>query len=425
MPTVSAPESDLAATLLQLIVIVSAARGANLWLRRLGQPGAVGEILAGLMLGPSLLGALFPGLSAEVFRPASVAPIQLISQIGLILLMFEIGAEFHFGHLRNRGPRRATIAAAAASLLAPLALGWLLGRWSAPALAAGVDARIYGLFFAVALAITAVPILGRILREFDLTRTPLGVISISAAAVNDVVGWVLLAAVSAIATARFSPQRIAEQIGALSAFAAVLGLFGPGLARYLIARFPLERGEVSPGLMAVVVATMFAAAICTVQLGVFAIFGGFCLGLLFHRHRAFVEAWQRQVGTFVRVVFLPIFFTYTGLRTNVLGLSSASDWIWCLLIVAVASAVKIVPVYAAGRLAGMSRHDAAACGVLMNTRALMELVVLNIGLDLGFLPQKVFTMLVIMAVVTTLSTAPLLRLIFRRSGVPLIAAVEA
>jgi Kef-type K+ transport system membrane component KefB len=420
-----APETHLAAILLQLIIIVLAARGANLWLRRMGQPGAVGEILAGLMLGPSLLGALLPDLSERLFSTPSSAPLQLISQIGLILLMFQIGSDFHFAHLQRGDHRRAVVGVAAASLLAPLCLGLLLGWWSAPVLAAGVDPWVYSPFFAVALAITAVPILGRILREFGLSQTPIGVIAISAAAVNDVVGWVLLAAASAVATARFSVQHLALQIAGIATLAAGLWFAGPPLVRHLMRRFPLEHGQVPTSLMAIVIASMFGAAVCTYELGIFAIFGGFSVGLLFYRHRAFVEAWQRQIGSFVMVFFLPIFFTYTGLRTNVLGLTSASDWLWCVLIVAAASAVKIVPVYWAARLAGLPREESAACGVLMNTRALMELVVLNIGLDLGFIPQKVFTMLVIMALVTTLATAPLLRLLYRRSGRALVAAVEA
>jgi Kef-type K+ transport system membrane component KefB len=419
------PEDILAATLLQLIVIVLVARGASVWLRRIGQPGAVGEILAGLLLGPSFLGAVFPEWSGFVFGAATAAPIHLISQIGLIFLMFQIGSDFNFAHLERTEYRRAVAAVAAASLLAPLALGLLVGRWSAPALASGVDARVYSLFFAVALAITAVPILGRILREFGLTQTPLGVITITAAAVNDVVGWLLLAAVSAVATAHFSPQHLAVQIACIVAFAAVLWLAGRPLVRLLMRRFPIERGQLPNGLMALVIAAMFAAAICTYRLGIFAIFGGFSAGLLFHRYRDFVEAWQRQVGAFVLVLFLPIFFTYTGLRTNVLGLTTPSDWAWCLLVVAVASVAKIVPVYCAARLTGLPRQESVASGVLMNTRALMELVVLNIGLDLGFMPQKVFTMFVIMALVTTLATAPLLRLVLRRSGRQLPAAVEA
>lgn len=422
-------EGVLLATLLQLIVIVLAARAANLAMRRCGQPGVVGEIIAGLLLGPSCLGALLPQTAGFLFQGPAAAPIGVLSQIGLILLMFQIGSEFHFGQLAQAGQRKAVAAIAAASLAVPLGAGLLLGLCSAPFLAAGADRLVYSLFFAVALAITAVPVLGRILREFGLTRTPVGVIAISAAAINDVVGWVLLGLVSAFATAKLSLQHAALQLAGIAAFALLLWYLGRPLADRLVRRYPLTggaaEGQLPGSLMAIVLALLFAAAIGTSRLGLFAIFGGFAVGLLFHRHRAFVEAWRRQVGQFVLVLFLPVFFTCTGLRTNLLGLDSFSDWSWCALIVLVAGAAKIVPVYFAARAAGLRSEDAAACGVLMNTRALTELVVLNIGLELGFIPPKVFTVLVIMAVATTLATAPLLRLRYRRSGQPLAVAVEA
>jgi len=418
-------EGVLLATLLQLIVIVLAARAANLLMRRYGQPGVVGEIVAGLLLGPSCLGALWPQAGAFLFQQQAAGPIGVLSQIGLILLMFQIGSEFHFGQLGQAGRRRAVAMIAAASLAAPLCAGLLLGLCSAPFLAAGADPLVYSLFFAVAMAITAVPVLGRIPRELGLSHTPLGVVAISAAAVNDVAGWVLLGLVSAFAAARLSLSQAALQLAGIAAFVLLLWVLGRPLVGRLLRRYPVADGQLPGSLMAIVLALLFAAAICTSRLGLFAIFGGFAVGLLFHRHRAFVEAWRRQAGQFVLVLFLPVFFTCTGLRTNLLGLDSLSDWSWCALIVLVAGAAKIVPVYFAARGAGMPREDAAACGVLMNTRALMELVVLNIGLDLGFIPPKVFTLLVIMAVATTLVTTPLLRLRYRRSGQPLALAVEA
>jgi len=418
-------EGVLLATLLQLIVIVLAARAANLAMRRYGQPGVIGEIIAGLLLGPSCLGALWPQASAFLFQGEAAGPIGVLSQIGLILLMFQIGSEFQFGQLSQAGSRKAVAAVALASLAGPLCAGFLLGLWSAPLLAAGTDPMVYSLFFAVAMAITAVPVLGRILRELGLSRTRVGVIAISAAAINDVAGWVLLGLVSAFATARLSLGHAAAQLAGIAVFALLLWRLGRPLAERLVRRYPAADGQLPGTPMAIVLAALFAAALCTSRLGLFAIFGGLAVGLLFHRHRAFVEAWRRQAGQFVLVFLLPVFFTCTGLRTNLLGLDSVSDWGWCALILLAASAAKIVPVYFAARAAGMAREDAAACGALMNTRALMELVVLNIGLDLGFIPPKVFTLLVVMAVATTLMTTPLLRLRYRRSGQPLALAVEA
>jgi Kef-type K+ transport system membrane component KefB len=164
---------------------------------------------------------------------------------------------------------------------------------------------------------------------------------------------------------------------------------------------------------------------CTFKLGIFAIFGGFAAGLLFHHDRKFVEAWRKQVGTFVLVFFLPIFFTFTGLRTNVLGLTSATDWMWALVFLAGSTFGKIIPVFVAARAAGYTNQEATLIGSLMNTRGLMELIVLNIGFETGFIPQEVFTMLVIMAVVTTMMAGPLLKFTMPRIGLTIPRHIEA
>lgn len=413
---VHATELLLFSVLLQLIVMIGAARILNGVARRLGQPGVVGEIVAGLLLGPSLFGALFPETAAALFGGPATAPITVISQIGLILLMFQIGTDFEFGHLRTARYGRATAIVAGASITVPMLLGFGFGLASAASLAPGIDRLTYSLFCGVAVAITAVPILGRILREFGLTRTPVGVVAISAAAINDVVGWLLLAFISAYATAQFSGGFALERTGLLLGGGAVLWFVLRPLVGWLLRVWPCRGGMVDPNLMAAVLALMFALGIATNAIGIFTIFGGFAAGLLFHRDAAFVEAWGRQVGQFVLVFFLPVFFTFTGLRTNVLGLSGADDLGWLALALAVSILGKIVPVFFAARAGGFDRWEAAVLGALMNTRALMELIVLNIGYDLGFLPQKTFTMLVIMAIATTIMTGPLLQLLLPRMG---------
>ena len=418
-------ESLLVATLLQIMVMIGAARVGNAILRRLGQPGVVGEIIAGLLLGPSLFGHFFPAASVALFGTHAATPIVIISQIGLILLMFQIGMDFEFAHLKNTRNRRAVAAVTVASVCVPFILGLLIGRQSAAALAPGVDPTIYSLFFGVGLAITAVPILGRILREYALTRTEVGVVAISAAAVNDVIGWVLLAGISAYALGRFSAAHAGLQIAGLLALVLVLRFAARPLVAWLLAANPLRAGELPANLTAVVLCLMFATGICTYRLGIFAIFGGFAAGLLFHPYAEFVRAWRRQVGQFVLVFFLPVFFTFTGLRTNVLGLTGATDVPWLALVLAAAILGKIVPVYAAARLTGFDACHGWILGTLMNTRALMELIVLNIGLDLGFIPPKVFTMLVIMAIVTTVMTGPLLKRLLPRAGHAVTADVEA
>jgi len=211
--------------------------------------------------------------------------------------------------------------------------------------------------------------------------------------------------------------------GGLLLFFAVLRLLLAPLTDRLVRRFPVKDGLMPPNLVAILIGLAFLLAICTFRLGIFAIFGGFAAGLLFHRHREIAAAWSRQVGGFVLVFFLPIFFTFTGLRTNLLGLGMA-DLPWLALILAAAILGKVVPAYLAARGAGFAARPALALGALMNTRALMELIVLTIGHELGFLPQAMFTMLVVMAVVTTLMTGPLLRFLLFRSDAAFVR-VEA
>ena len=423
--TVHQSEDLLVSVLTQLIVIILAARLAGSAARRIGQPRAVGEIVAGLMLGPSLFGYFLPGVSADLFTSEAGAPMQVLSQIGLILLMFQIGCDFEFGHLKSARNRRAVWLISIASIAAPLLTGFLTGWLSHGFLAPGINRLIYSLFVSIAFSITAVPILGRILREYDLTRSEIGVVAISAAAGNDVVGWVLLAVVAALASAGLSAASVAIQLGGLAAFGLALWFGGTRLVSLLMGRLPVSGGQVPLSAMAVILASIFACGIATQKLGIFTIFGGFALGLLFHSHMEFVEAWRRLVGQFVLVFFLPVFFTYTGLRTNVLGLATMQDWLWCAAIFAGAVLSKIVPVYFAAKASGFDAPQSRILGVLMNTRALMELIVLNVGFSLGFIPQNVFTMLVLMAVGTTIMTGPLLRILLPRAGISVGKLIEA
>jgi Kef-type K+ transport system membrane component KefB len=402
--------------LLQLVVMIAAARAGNQLAGRLGQPGVVGEIIAGLLLGPSLFGYFFPGISALLFGATSSTPITILSQIGVVLLMFQIGADFDFSLLKLPKNRNGVVLMAVASTVVPWALGFGIGRLSAPALAPTTDPFIYSLFCGISLAIMAVPVLGRILREFDLTHTEIGVVAISVAALSDVAGWVLLAAISAYASATFSPRAVGMQIVGILLLGAIAWFVLRPLVSWLLRKIPVERGEVGASVLTAIVCFIFLMAMCTYTLGIFTMFGAFLSGLLFHGNRSFVDAWRVQVGRFVLVFFLPVFFTYTGLRTNVLGLVSASDWAWVSVMVTAAIVGKIAPVYVASRSCGFVHSECTILGALMTTRGLTELIVLNIGYDLGFIPRKVFTMLVIMAVVTTVMTGPLLRVLLPRAG---------
>ncbi len=402
-------ELTLYFVLLQLVVIVLAARIAGPLAARIGQAAAVGEIVVGILLGPSLFGTLAPDTFAYVFRSVSTTPLTILSQIGLILLMFQIGLEFDFGHLSERRNRKVVWSVATAGLALPFALGFAFGLGTAPILTPTAAPLASALFVAVAFSITALPILGRILIDLGLSRTSLGVIAISAAAINDVVGWLLLAMVTAVTVADFSVPAFATKVVFVAVFFAASWWVVRPLVNRVVVHLSRPEDPLPPALVGVLLAVVFTGAMATYQLGIFAIFGGFMMGVVLHRERTVVVAWNQRIGTFVEVFFLPIFFTYTGLRTDVGSLATVEDWGWCALLVALATAGKFGGCYVAARLAGLPRAESGMLGIMMNTRALMELIVLNVGLDLGVVSPRLFTMLVLMAIASTVVTTPVLR----------------
>ena len=409
MSNVHATESLLFMVLLQLVVIVLAGRFGSAAARRLGQSAAVGEIVVGILLGPSFFGWLAPDTFHFVFRSASSEPVTMLSQVGLLLLMFQIGLEFDFSHLAHARNQKAVAAVAAATLAAPFALGLAFGLASAAAVSPGIDKLASALFVATAFSITALPILGRIMIELRITRTALGVIAISAAAFNDVVGWLLLAVVSTLAVSGFAPGPFALRALLVLAFALAAWFLARPALKALLRRLARADGSLADHQLGVLLAVIFLGGMATYQLGIFAIFGGFVAGVLLHDDERLVRAWNERVGQFVVVFFLPIFFTYTGLRTEIGSLDSAAAWGWFALLVLLATLGKYGGAYGAARSVGLSHHEANVLGVLMNTRALMELVVVNVGYDLGVISRQMFTMLVLMAVFSTVITTPLLR----------------
>lgn len=408
---VHATEQLLFYTLLQLSIIVLAARAGGALAQRLGQAVAVGEIVTGILLGPSLFGALAPDLFALVFRSVPPQPLTILSQVGLLLLMFQIGLEFDFGHLRERRNRKAVMAVSAAGLVAPFALGLLFSVLVPDWLVHTPNRLGFTLFVATAFSITALPILGRIMIEFNLTRSPLGVIAISAAAINDVVGWLLLALVTALSVSAFDPWQFGWHVAGVVLFGAVSWWGIRPLLAGVVQRQMRGQPErtLPPTLMGIVIAAIFMGGMTTYQLGIFAIFGGFMMGVLLHGEHRFVQAWNDKVGSFVNVFFLPIFFTFTGLRTDIGSLGSAEAWGWCALLIALATLGKFGACWLAARWAGLSPRESRIVGIMMNTRALMELIIINVGFDLGVIGPEVFTMLVLMAIFSTVVTTPALR----------------
>lgn len=410
-------ESLLFATLVQLMIIILAARVMGHLAQRLRHPRAVGEIVAGLLLGPSGLGLLWPDLFSQLFRSHDATPLTVMSQIGLILLMFQVGMEFDFATLKHRQHRIAAVWITVLGMAVPFALGFGFGQISHASLAPSVPALAYSLFIAVAFSITAVPILGRILIEFGLTQTPLGVLTISAAAANDAIGWILLTVIATIAAGSHDFEMILRHTGWLILYLALAWvLVRPMIARALDAH-ALKSGELSQQGLAGLLLLVFGSALITSQLGIFAIFGGFVAGVLLHDRRDVLRAWNARTQDLISVFFLPIFFTYTGLRTDIGSLNGESLWAWCGLLLILAMGGKFIACYWAARWAGLNRFEARCIGILMNTRALMELIVINLGRDMGIIPGSLFTMLVIMAILSTLLTAPGLRLWLPHTGI--------
>jgi Kef-type K+ transport system membrane component KefB len=405
-------EELLLNALLQLIVIIVAARVFATIFRQFRQPSAVGEIAAGLVLGPSCFGHFFPEVSRAVFDPSLGETFAVLSQLGLILLLFVVGLEFDFSHLRWHG--RSALAISLSGIALPLALGMGLAvfahRYLEPSqLGAPVPRLGFILFMGAAISVTAIPVLGRVMMELNITRTRLGAVTISAAAVDDACGWILLATISSIVRARFDPWASLGMIAATLGFAALMLLVVRPLMKTYV-RWALRRGggDLNPTSLAVVLVVMFMAALATSKIGIFAIFGAFLLGTALSDETEFREVFARHMRDFLTVFFLPIFFTYTGLRTNIGTLNTATHWVLLLGVLACAVAGKLGGCWIAARAGGFPPRDAACIGALMNTRGLMGLVVANVGCDLGVIPDSVFCMLTIMALVTTVMTTPLL-----------------
>ncbi len=400
--------------LLALAVITLLARFlGGLIHRTLRQPPVIGEILAGLMLGPSLLGAVWPEGYRFLLPEGSAAALGLVSQVGVVLFMFLVGLELDAKLLR--GSTHTTIAVSHASIVAPFLLGAALALplYSAYA-TADVGFTVFALFLGVSMSVTAFPVLARILTDRKVQRTRLGVTALSCAAVVDVSAWMLLALISGVATA--SLHSAAWILPAVFLYvAAMLFVVRPLLGPFVRRQQQLE-GSLSHTALALVFALLLLSAVATGAIGIHALFGAFLVGAILPSEGRLPEQIRSRLEDVVVVLFLPSFFAYTGMRTEVGLLDDATDWTVCGLIVLVATAGKFGGALLAARVSGLSWRQSSALGILMNTRGLMELVVLNVGLDLGVITPTLFTMLVLMALVTTFAATPLLDLVLGRRG---------
>jgi Kef-type K+ transport system membrane component KefB len=405
--------------LLQLIAILIATRLIARAARYVGQTDVSGEILAGLLLGPSLLGALAPGALAWLFPPLTAPVFTGLSQLGLVLLMFQIGLEFEFGEV-VRTQRERVFGISLIGIAVPFALGYATAPFFYERLPELAKPEAFGfrLFFAVAMSITAIPILGRIFMELGLSHTRLAALTISAAAVDDVCGWLLLGVISLLVVGQFDAAWIGTRLAGLAVYLGVVFFAARPLLKRLVAKSLGKHGALSPNLLAIILVTLFVSASITSSLHVFAIIGGFVIGVALHDDRRFVNEWKRRMSPLVNVLLLPMFFTYTGLRTNVGSLDDVGEWLLCAGVIGIAFLGKLGGVFAGARAMGIPARDSLAIATCMNTRALMELVALNIGLDLGVLPPSMFTKLVLMAIVSTFIATPLIRRLTRGQARP-------
>lgn len=388
----------------QLVVIIAAARLLGALFARLGQPSVVGEIAAGIALGPSLLGALAPALSSALFSASSIGTLRMLSQVGVLLFMFVVGMELDLAQLRGRAD--AAVVVSHASIVFPYFLGVLVSLviyvdFAPPS----VPFLSFALFMGIAMSITAFPVLARILAERGMSRTFLGATALTCAAVDDVTAWSLLALVVAIVGAHGLSAAFLT-LGLALVFIAVM-LFG---VRPLIGRSALSRFEGAPskGLLAGVLVFVLLSSLATELIGIHALFGAFLAGVVMPTSLAFREQMTHRLENISSVLLLPLFFAFTGLRTQIGLLNDRTGWLTCAAIIAVATLGKLGGTLAAARFTGMSWLDSFALGALMNTRGLMELIALNVGYDLGILSPRIFTIMVLMALVTTFATGPLL-----------------
>lgn len=395
---------------LQIGTILIVARLVGLLFSKLHQPRVVGEMVAGILLGPSLLGWLAPNISSALFPPESLGHLNSLSQVGLLIFMFLVGLELDLTHLRELG--RAAVMTSQVSIIAPFVLGALFAVYLYPRLSdPSVNLTGFVLFMGAAMSVTAFPVLARILIERNMLRTRVGSVAITCAAVDDVTAWCILAVITVIVRSSSLELPVWLTMSGLVAFALVMVLAVRPALRKLEMLYE-KRGNLTQDLIAIILLVALASGWMTETLGVHALFGAFLAGVVMPRHPELSRELSEKFEALVVVLLLPIYFALTGLRSSFFLITGPSMWFYCGVIIVLAVVGKLGGSMLSARVNGMSWRESAAVGILMNTRGLVELVILNIGLDLGVLSPALFSIMVLMALVTTLMTTPLLMWIY-------------
>ncbi len=394
--------------LLQISIVVLVTLACAWVASKLGQARVVGEIIGGILLGPSILGRLYPAASQHLFPKSSLAAMEELSTVGLILFLFTVGMELDDAQLRRQGPR--ALGASATSIVIPFLAAVILAHSLRVRFAPhGIGCIAFVLFLGISMSITAFPVLARILEELRLSNTPLGTTAILCAAVDDVVAWLLLAVALTLVDAKGAHGSLALHFGLLGAYL----VFMLGVVRPLAARIARRRThpELSISLLGITVAGAFASAAATEWAGVHPLFGAFIAGICFPRVEHWQQAIRLRLEMITSVLLLPLFFALTGLRTRLDLLNNSTTWAWAGIVLLFAISGKVGGAVLAARWSGQGWRAALGLGALLNTRGLVELIVLNIAYNVGVFTPTLFTMLVIMALVTTMCTTPALNLL--------------
>ncbi len=397
--------------LIQLGTILLIARVVGLLFKRINQPQVVGEMVAGILLGPSFLGWLSPQTMAALFPPESLGFLNAFGQVGLLVFMFLVGLKVDVKLLKKLG--HTAVLTSHVSIVLPFFLGTFLALYLYPRLSdESVTFVGFGLFMGAAMSVTAFPVLARILAERRMLETRLGTLAIVCSAVDDVTAWIILAFIVVLVRTTAQHGSILLNLLFIIAYALIM-VFG---VRRLLARFEIQyrlREKFTPNMIALVLLLVLASASITEWLGIHTLFGAFLVGVIMPKEHNFVRDLTEKLEGLPVILLLPLFFTSTGLRTRIELISGAEMWFYCALIIVVAIAGKLGGSMLSSRISGLSWREAGSLGILMNTRGLMELVILNIGFDIGVISPALFSMMVLMAIVTTFMTSPVLELVYR------------
>lgn len=394
--------------LVALITIILVAKAFGRLFAWFKQPSVMGEVVAGIALGPSLLGLISPELLGFLL-PHEIRPVlSSLAQLGIILFMFLVGVELDTGLVKKRG--HAAIAIAHASMLTPFLFGSIVAFWLYPLFALPTTRfTTFAVFMGVALSITALPVLARMISDLNIANSPMATLTLTCAAIGDVTAWWLLALAIGLAQANLIAVLITIFFTVL--FYIVTVSFAPRLLKSIGEN--LEQARHEQWATTTLIVMILVVALCTELIGIHALIGPFLLGALVAKESVLAQRVTSKLEPLTATLLLPLFFAFTGMKTQIGLITTAEQWIWCLLLILIASVTKIGGATIAAKFSGIDWQDSLAIGVLMNTRGLMELIVLNIGLELNILSPTLFTMMVIMALVTTLITTPLFSFVTR------------